>query len=163
MFWIFDPKRRARRLEADRVYTRVAQAALNPVLFQDFGVPDTLDGRFDITSLFMILAMRDMDKKSSQALFDRFFVGVDRSLREMGIGDLSVPRHMKRMMSAFNGRREAYESALASGNALMLAEAIRRNVYGTVPGISPETVRMLADYVQGQAVGAVSDIVRKAA
>ena len=151
MFWIFDPQRKTRKAEADRIYNDLARAALSPELFTACGVPDTLDGRFEMTSLYIILAMRGMERRAAQALFDRFFVGVDRSLREMGIGDLSVPRHMKRMMTAFNGRRAVYGAALDSGDAESLKDALRRNLYGTLETPDPAQIEKMAAHVLARA------------
>ena len=130
------------------MYDTAARQAMIPVFYMEYGVPDTLDGRFEMTSLHIILAMQGMDRKLSQALFDRFFVGVDRSLREMGIGDLSVPRHMKRMMTAFNGRRVAYEAAFRGADDAALTDALKRNVYGTVERPDDNHVKSLTAYVR---------------
>jgi len=151
MFWIFDPQRKQRKAEADHVYNELAREALSPEFFSTYGVPDTLDGRFEITSLYIILAMRGMERRAAQALFDRFFVGVDRSLREMGIGDLSVPRHMRRMMTAFNGRRAAYGAALDSGNEVALKDALRRNLYGTLESPDPAHIEKMAAHILARA------------
>lgn len=152
MFWTFGKKARERKTQADTVYDTAARQALRPVFYLEYGVPDTLDGRFEMTSLHIILAMQGMDRKLSQALFDRFFVGVDRSLREMGIGDLSVPRHMKRMMTAFNGRRVAYEAALKSAVDTALMDAVKRNVYGTVERPDEAHIQSMTAYVRRAAV-----------
>jgi cytochrome b pre-mRNA-processing protein 3 len=71
------------------------------------------------------------------------FVDMDHALRESGVGDLSVGKHMRRMMKAFNGRMAAYEAGLA--DAALLAAALRRNVYGTVGG--EIDTRPMAEYL----------------
>jgi cytochrome b pre-mRNA-processing protein 3 len=81
-----------------------------------------------------------------QALFDTMFADMDRSLREMGVSDLSVGRHVKNMAKGFYGRVAAYESGLADPTDAALAEAVRRNVYGTVQ--TPPDPQPLAAYLR---------------
>jgi cytochrome b pre-mRNA-processing protein 3 len=130
-------ERRSARKAADRAYRRVVEQARQPIFFTDFGVPDTLDGRFELICLHAFLylhrlkAERPQSSRLCQSFFDRMFADFDRSLREMGIGDLSVGKHIKRMARAFYGRIRAYEEGLAGGDAA-LGSAIARNVFGTV-------------------------------
>lgn len=108
--------------------------------YRDCGVPDTVDGRFDLIVLhtYIVLdrlrAEGEAGRKLSQQLFDTLFDDMDRSLREMGVGDLSVGKHVKRMASGFYGRMKAYDEARAAGDEA-LAEALRRNVYGAPGGL----------------------------
>lgn len=148
--WIRD--RKETRQKARNLYFSAATQARQPPFYQQCGVPDTLDGRFEMTALHAALIVRVLEtcadskaKALSQALFDHMFKVTDQAIREMGIGDLSVPRHMKRMMTAFNGRSHIYDSALTKGEGLN--EALTRNVYGTVANPSAEQVAMLAGYV----------------
>ncbi|MGG5808177.1 ubiquinol-cytochrome C chaperone family protein [Falsiroseomonas sp. CW058] len=124
------------------LYAAAVAAARDPGLFGTFGVPDTLDGRFDLVSLHAALLIRrvrrDPDprgKDLAQAVFDAMFADMDVNLREMGVGDLAVGKRVKRMWEAFHGRAAAYEAALDSGDAAALAEALARNVWrGEAPG-----------------------------
>ena len=125
------------REAADIAYRRVVEQARQRVFFSDYGVPDTLDGRFELICLhaFVYLHRLKADRPQSspfcQSFFDRMFADFDRSLREMGVGDLSVGKHVKRMARAFYGRILSYEAGLA-GDDLVLAAALARNVFGTV-------------------------------
>ena len=125
------------REAADIAYRRVVEQARQPVFFSDYGVPDTLDERFELICLHAFLylhrlkADRPLAGRFCQSFFDRMFADFDRSLREMGIGDLSVGKHVKRMARAFYGRILSYEAGLA-GDASELAAALARNVFGTV-------------------------------
>ena len=74
------------------------------------------------------------------------FADMDQSLREMGVGDMSIGKRIKPMIGAFYGRSHAYEKAL-SGSDEVLAEAIARNIYGKVSA-SPETLQKMTDYVR---------------
>jgi cytochrome b pre-mRNA-processing protein 3 len=113
----------------------VAQARL-PSFYLRHRVPDTIDGRFDMIVLHLVLfngrAVRDPGALGPlpAALFDRFCVDLDHNLREMGVGDLTVPRRMKGYAEAYYGRSEAYGKALASNDSTVLSSALARNVYG---------------------------------
>ena len=106
-----------------------------PFLFDEFGVPDSVDGRFDMISLHIFLVLRrlkaDVDRTANlaQCLFDTMFADMDRSLREMGAGDLGVGRRVKEMATAFYGRLSAYEKALQSNDRAELRDAIVRNIF----------------------------------
>jgi cytochrome b pre-mRNA-processing protein 3 len=124
----------AQREAAYRLYGRIVEAARRPEFFAQRGVPDTLDGRFELIALHASLVFRRLAADSrardfSQELFDAMFADLDRALREMGAGDLGVGKHVKRMVSGFYGRARAYERAL--GGAEKLEPALRRNLYGT--------------------------------
>jgi cytochrome b pre-mRNA-processing protein 3 len=109
----------------------VAQARL-PAFYQRYGVPDTVNGRFDMVLLHLWLVLRRLRTSTdgaalAQALFDHFCSDMDDNLREMGVGDLSVPKRMVKFAEAFYGRTAAYDAALkASGSEL--AQALARNV-----------------------------------
>jgi cytochrome b pre-mRNA-processing protein 3 len=121
------------------LYTEAVHAARAPVYFQSFGVPDTLDGRFDLVGLFATLVIRrlralpDPGPAVAQAVFDAMFADMDFNLRELGVGDLSLPKRMKAMWEAFHGRALAYQSVLASGDAAGLEAALARNVWRGAP------------------------------
>ncbi|MGG5885508.1 ubiquinol-cytochrome C chaperone family protein [Falsiroseomonas sp. HC035] len=117
------------------LYTAAVTAARQPGFFEA-GVPDTLDGRFDIVSLHVALLIhrlrRDADPdgpKLAQAVFDAMFSDMDINLREMGVGDLVVGKRVKRMWEAFHGRAAAYEAAVDASDRAALAEALTRNIW----------------------------------
>jgi cytochrome b pre-mRNA-processing protein 3 len=114
--------------------TIVAQARL-ACFYREYGVPDTVNGRFDLLVLHLATVLDRMAGDPSlqplgQALFDQFCQDMDHNLREMGVGDLSVPKEMRRMGEAFYGRAQAYRAALAHTGEDTLADAIARNIYG---------------------------------
>jgi len=144
---------------AAALYAAAVAQARAPDFYTDFGVPDTLDGRFDLIVLHVHLLCRRLAREGAagasiaQALFDAMFKDMDRNLREMGVGDPSVPRRIRAMVEAYYGRVKAYEAALAAGGAA-LAEAIARNVYGRPPeaGTSPPSgAAALAEYARATA------------
>jgi cytochrome b pre-mRNA-processing protein 3 len=142
-----------RREAAYRLYTRTVEVARRPVYYAEFGVPDTLDGRFELIALHMALVLRRLSvepatKPFAQEVFDAMFADLDRALREMGTGDLGVGAQVKRMASAFYGRARAYERGLAGAEDL--GEALRRNLYGTSPP-SAAAVAALRSWVEAAA------------
>jgi len=131
--------------------TIVAQARL-PCFYREYGVPDTVNGRFDLLVLHLAIALDRLGEGSElrpmgQALFDRFCEDMDDNLREIGVGDLSVPKKMRRIGEAFYGRAQAYRSALASDGDEALVAALAKNVYG---GAAPEPAApvRLAAYIR---------------
>lgn len=140
-------RRKDRQEKARALYFAAASQARQPAFYQEMAVPDTVDGRFEMTVLHVFLVMNALGKENQklvQALFDRMFKVSDQTMRQAGIGDLSVPRHMKRMMKAFNGRAHAYATALQSGQ---MADALRRNVYGTMENAPHPAIMRLEAYV----------------
>jgi len=115
------------------------------------GVPDTVDGRFDLLSLHTALAIdrlaREQDGVAlSQSLFDAMFRHLDLALREMGVQDLGVGRRIKIMAEGFHGRGLALRQALQDGDA-PLADVLKRNVLGTAEPVTGAVDR-LAAYVR---------------
>ncbi len=133
------------------LYGTIVAQARSPVFYRAYGVPDTVAGRLEMILLHTFLFCRRMDGKSDamraigQRVFDRFCRDMDGNLREIGVGDLAVPRHMRRIGEAFYGRSAAYESALAAGDERGLAEALMRNVCSGLPQHS-DGARRLAAY-----------------
>jgi cytochrome b pre-mRNA-processing protein 3 len=117
------------------LYGAAVEAARAPVYFQALGVADTLDGRFDLVGLFAALVIRRAralpapGPALAQAVFDAMFADMDFNLRELGVGDLSIPKRMRAMWEAFHGRALAYDAPLEAGDAAALEAALARNVW----------------------------------
>ena len=130
----------------------VAQARL-PCFYRDYAVADTVNGRFDLIVLHLALVIERLMPEAGlqglgQGLFDRFCQDMDHNLREMGVGDLKVPKEMRRMGEAFYGRARAYRAALSASDAgQALVAAVTRNIYGGLPA-SPAAAGRLADYIR---------------
>lgn len=137
---------------AAALYGCIVNHARRPEFYGPGGVPDTLDGRFELISLHAFLLMHRLKREGeagaalAQAVFDAMFADMDASLREMGAGDLGVPHRVKRMASGFFGRLAAYEAGLA-GSETELTDAVRRNLYGTVTP-DPAALAALAAYLR---------------
>jgi cytochrome b pre-mRNA-processing protein 3 len=147
-------QRNSTRSAAIRAYERVIEQARRPDFFTRYGVPDTLDGRFELVCLHAFLYLHRLKgepeaARVGQEFFDTMFADFDRSLREIGTGDLSVGRQVNRMAEAFYGRVRAYEQGLDGGDS-MLSAALSRNLYGTAPR-SEDQVALAADYLRREA------------
>ncbi len=136
----------------EQLYGCVVSQARNPGFYLDQGVPDTVDGRFDMIALHAFVVMRRLggageeNARLAQAMFDAMFADMDRNLREMGTGDLSVGRKVKELVAVFYGRIKAYEAGLEEGKE-ELAQALRRNLYRkSTPG--GEQVAQMASYLK---------------
>jgi cytochrome b pre-mRNA-processing protein 3 len=138
--------------EGRALYRQITAQARLPVFYTSYGVPDTIDGRFEMLclhayALFHSLKGRGAEADAlAQASYDAMFADLDGSLREMGVADLGVGKRIKTMTEALNGRIQAFDLAFAA-DGLALDEAIRRNVYGTVTP-AEEQVQAMADYLR---------------
>jgi cytochrome b pre-mRNA-processing protein 3 len=128
--------------------TSLGVRAREPVFFAELGVPDTIDGRFDMVVLHAWLVLerlRQLQMKDvSQAFVNLLFVSFDESLRELGVGDIGIGHRVKKMADAFYGRLSAYGAATEQD---ALEDAIRRNVYRTASGHDRDSV-VLSNYVR---------------
>jgi len=137
-----------------RLYAAAVAQARQPAFYADCGVPDTPTGRFDLIALHGFLLMRRLKdtpagRPLSQAFCNAVVEDIDRNLREMGIGDLSVGKKVKKLMEGFYGRIGAYEAAL-QGDASMLISALKRNLYGAAAPDDSQ-VEAVASYVRREA------------
>lgn len=150
------------------LYTAAVRAARDPFYYAELGVPDTMDGRFDMIGLYAFLLIdrihREADggKGLAQAVFDAMFLDMDHTLRELGVGDITVGRRNKEMWEALNGRRQVYETAVAAGDAAALADAIGRNVWrGTPPAGAPSRLAAIVldqhRHLAGQSLASLID------
>lgn len=118
-----------------RCYEAIVAAARHPAFYANWKVADTLDGRFDMIALHTYLVLdrlKGAEPRFRQALVDEFFRDMDRSLRELGVGDLSVAKKVRKMAEVFYGRITAYDAALA-GTEAQLVDAVARNVFPGEP------------------------------
>ncbi len=152
---------------ARNLYAGIMEQARQPEFFLACGLPDTVDGRFDLLVLHVFLVMHRLKQdraetaELSQALFDVLFQDMDESLRELGVGDMGVGRRIKTMAEGFYGRILAYERALEQGGDA-LEQCARRNLYGAVEAV-PGQVRAVAQYIGREAAAlATQDLARLA-
>ena len=140
---------------ARSLYLAIVEQARRAEFYSHCGVPDSVDGRFDLIALHVFLVLHRLRKdhpessELAQALFDTMFLDMDQCLRELGVGDLGVGPRVKRMAQGLYGRIAAYESGLERPGA-DLAAALGRNLYGTV---DPEaaSIDAIATYMRREA------------
>ncbi len=148
---LFGRDRSANRAITEALYASIVAAARQAPFYSDWQVPDTPLGWFEMLSLHMFLfqhRLRDETGKArdvAQTLIDDFFTDVDHSLRELGVGDLGVPKRMKKLARMYFGRTASYSDALQRGDRAGLADALARNVRPDLTSW-PHSVQ-LADYL----------------
>lgn len=141
----------------DRLYGQIVAAARQPVLYSRWSVPDTPLGRFEMVGLHLFLVLyrakggEGLLKDVCQNVTDEFFRDVEHSIRELGIGDLGVPKRMKMFARMFYGRTLAYDEALDRRDQAALEAALARNVRPDEPNW--DGARGLAAYVRAAADG----------
>lgn len=135
------------------VYNAIVAQSRQKLFYADWLVPDTVTGRFDMISLHMALLFRRLraeqggQKAFSQAVFDLFFKDMDRSLREMGVGDIGVPKKIQKMGNIFFGLLAAISEAMDRRDAAALEAVLSRNIFDDAAG---DHVKALATYLFAQ-------------
>lgn len=130
---------RARAATARRLYHAVVARARRPEPYAEMGVPDTPDGRFEMLGLETALLLRRLrglggeGERLGRALLEALVEDLDRNLREMGVGDLSVGRWVKRMTASVLARAAALDEALAGGGRAALEALLARAFYPEGP------------------------------
>jgi len=139
------------------LYNRAVAAGRETFFYETLGVPDTLDGRFDLVGLHVALLIRRLrhdvapGPALAQAVFDAMFSDMDVNLRELGVGDLSVGKRVRAMWEAFHGRARAYETALDDADPAALPAALVRNVWrGRETSVIAEAARHLAALMRAE-------------
>ena len=141
---------KARDRTGDALYALAVTQARQPGFYTALGVADRIDSRFELYTLhvlLLVLRLRDEGagegEEAAQALFDAYVSALDHALRELGVGDVSVGKKMRKLGEALYGRMKAYEGPLRAGDATVLAGALARNVYETE---NADAARFLAQY-----------------
>lgn len=160
-------RRNPHKAAGARLYAELVVEARRPALYGPDGAPDTVDGRFDMIVLHAALLMRrlreggEAGQGTAQAVFDAMFDDMDAALREMGVGDMSVGKKIKKMAEAFYGRASTYDAAIRQADEAALTEALSRNLFDSDPEMQPASARIAryalagADHLSGQSVAAL--------
>jgi cytochrome b pre-mRNA-processing protein 3 len=133
-----------------QLYTEAVRAARAPYFYAELGVPDTLDGRFDLVGLYACLVIRRLralppkGPRVAQAVFDAMFSDMDINLREMGVSDMAIAKKVRAMWEAFHGRATAYEAPLAAYDPAALAEPLARNLWRGEPAPGAAAIARIA-------------------
>lgn len=136
-------QRRRRRETALRLYGAIVDEARQPALFTALQVPDSREGRLEALLLHAGLVLRRLQREGdegqalAQSLFDLMFDDIDQHMREWGVGDLSVGKHVKRVAQTFYARLAALEPGLRTGDADAMVEPLARNVHGAADAVEP--------------------------
>lgn len=138
---------------AESIYAAVSAQARRPEPFAQLGVADSLDGRFDTLCLHMFLVVRRLSREGgrgtglAQGLYDSMFADMDRTLREMGVGDLGIGKRVTQMAEGLMGRIRAYGDALDAGDEQLHA-AIGRNLFAGSANADPRALARVAAYLR---------------
>jgi cytochrome b pre-mRNA-processing protein 3 len=143
--------------------------SLSPKWYQGpYGIPDTINGRFDWAVVHLSMLLRRFEQENDprhQMIFDQFFYLQDQAMREAGVGDLGVPKKMKKMLAAFYGRHAAYNATFSlvdqGARSQALAEALRRNLFpegGEAAGAIPALTEAVLGLVAGLSRRSVDEI-----
>lgn len=151
---------------AETLYGEIVSVARTPVFYSDWGVPDTVEGRFEMIALHLALVLDRLSREAEagQALGRRLteacIADLDDNMREIGIGDLAVPRKVKKAAAALYDRHGTILGALASQDTCAALEPVLRRDIGGLPGAGNFKTQALARYVSEQH-GVLADVVGK--
>lgn len=130
---------RARPVEhvGDPLYAHAVEQARDARFYTTLGVADRIDARFELYTLhvlLLILRLRDEGEQgaeAAQSLFDVYVSALDNTLRELGVGDISMARKMRNLGESLYGRMTAYEAPIRVGDVVALSVPLARNVHET--------------------------------
>ncbi len=149
--WLFSSSKSKKT--AYKLYGKLVDQAREPAFYKDFGVDDTIDGRFDMIVLHLFIVERRLSLEGDatalirRQLQEAMFADMDRSLRELGVGDMGIGKEVKKMGVAWFGRLKAYGGALDEDDPkVALSAALSRNLYRSEEGNAP-MAKLMADYV----------------
>jgi cytochrome b pre-mRNA-processing protein 3 len=143
MIWSLLKRKKNNQVLVQRQYELITGAARSPGFYEHMNVPDTVIGRFEMITIHLVLYLRrtaaagEVVQGMAQEVLEAFFEDVDHSIRELGIGDMGVPKRMKKFARMFYGRARSYGQALEDGDQAGLAEALRRNIHPDVTDNAP--------------------------
>lgn len=149
MFNIFRKQDKPYETAAFALYNQAMKAARNPDFYYEMDVPNTPEGRFEMIAIHVVMIIDRLNgdyqntKDFSQALFDAMFADMDQSLRQIGLGDMTIPKRMRYLMKSFNARAHLYEGALKANDSSALEAVLHKNVFLNADG----DVKALAMYM----------------
>ena len=138
-------QRKRRKQTAITLYTALVEQSRRAEFYADFAVPDTMEGRFEMVLLHLFVVQNRLmaegaeARQLSQALSEVFISEMDSTMREQGVGDLAVPKRMRKVGEAYLGRLQSYRDAIGSEDPASLPAALIRNIWtpDEADGIAP--------------------------
>lgn len=152
LHWLL--KRAHRNTTAQNIYGSIVALSRQPAIYTEWGVVDSVRGRLEVLMMHMSLyleRLRDEGEEGralSQEIVDAFFADMDVSARELGTGDMSVPKKMRGLAGVFRERVEEYGIAATQSRNGKLASAIDHNLFGQQPRQPSQDARALAAYMR---------------
>lgn len=149
-------KKNSNQAIVTRQYEHLTQAARRPLFYSDMGVPDTVLGRFEMLTVVLILYFRRTAQSErsgqeiAQEIIDYFFEDIDHSIRELGVGDVGVPKRVKKFARMYYGRLESYAAALDNADLDALKGALRRNIRPDEPD-APDMTALATYMIEAEA------------
>lgn len=141
---------RAARLSGDALYAQAVARSRDPRFYLDLGVPDEIDARFELYTLHVLLLIMRLRREgqagvdAGQDLFDTYVSALDNALRELGVGDISMAKKMRRLGESLYGRMTAYEAPLAADDVEGLTRALVRNMFAGAPHAAADALARYA-------------------
>lgn len=141
-------------------YGTILEWTRNPVFYTELAVKDEFESRFDLLVLHLSLVTDRLlngaaeenefgdNEYVSQTLFDVLFKDMEYALRESGVGDLGVPKHIKRMMKAYKGRYHSYVEALEGADKALIEKAVLCNLYADDQDVGADVLTQMAAYIE---------------
>jgi cytochrome b pre-mRNA-processing protein 3 len=137
------------------LYGEIVSAARAPTFYRDWGVPDTVEGRFEMVALHLALLLHRLSQEGeagqtlSRAVTEACITDLDDNMREIGIGDLAVPAKVKKAAAALYDRYRDINAALADHEGAALKPLIARDI-GALPGADRLNAEALVRYAYEQ-------------
>ena len=150
---------------AHDLYCALVDQARNPSFYEKHGVADTLEGRLDMILLHMFLVVRYLQHSKTdtqpliQILQEVMIRDIDRSLREIGVGDMNVGKQMKGVGASLLGRLKAYADAFnAEDKEQALSQVVIKNIYRTeIDDVNDVQVKAIVSYIIASLESHVTD------
>ncbi len=157
--------RAERNVNAHNLYGSIVTLSRSPAIYDVLKVPDTVEGRFEIMILHIFACLERMNGEEpalAQNIVNIFFADMDTTSRELGVGDMVVPKKMRALASIFEARMSEYHAAVAASNKNTLSDMLLSDIYGGEEG-APKNAKELGRYMrklrQNLAKKPISDLV----
>ena len=147
--------RAEKRQRAENIYWLTANHARHPLFFQDYQVPDSMTGRYELLCIHVYLLLERLRREEdcrdlSQQITEILVKEIERAYRDSGFQDLSIPKNVKKLIAGFYERTEAYKTGIRRNNVELLVHAVNKFVYADQSDVNNHapklSIYMLAAY-----------------